>query len=75
MLASLQSWLRRDRVLYTQHARREMREEPFGRIAENEVSEAPLVCAYAPEDDRVIIVTVYEPDPGRWIDLRRRVAP
>lgn len=106
MLASLQSCLRRDRVLYTQHARREMREEPFGRIAENEVYEAlldgeviedypddtpyasclifgrsrvgrpiHLVCAYAPEDDRVIIVTVYEPDPGRWIDLRRRVAP
>jgi NAD-dependent DNA ligase len=26
-------------------------------------------------DSRAIIVTVYEPDPGRWIDLRRRIAP
>jgi hypothetical protein len=34
-----------------------------------------FVCAYSPEDDRAIIVTVYEPDPGRWIDLRRRIAP
>jgi len=29
-----------DRVLYSQHARHEMRDEPFGRIREHEVSEA-----------------------------------
>lgn len=106
MLSRLQNCSHRNQVLYTQHARQEMRDEPFGRIAEHEVYEALLdgeviedypddtpyasclifgrsrvgrpnhvVCAYAPEDDRAIIVTVYEPDPGRWIDLRRRIAP
>jgi Domain of unknown function (DUF4258) len=106
MLSTLQRCFHRDRVLYSQHARREMREEPLGRIAEHEVYETLLdgeviedypddtpyasclifgrsgagrpihvVCAYSPEDDRAIIITVYEPDPGRWIDLRRRVAP
>jgi hypothetical protein len=42
MLARFQSCFHRDRVLYTQHARREMRNEPFGRIAEHEVYEAIL---------------------------------
>lgn len=31
-----------------------------------------IVCAYAPEDDLAIVITVYEPDPARWIDYQRR---
>ncbi|MBI4410788.1 MAG: DUF4258 domain-containing protein [Gemmatimonadetes bacterium] len=32
-----------------------------------------IVCAYARPDDRVIVVTVYQPDPERWAaDFRRR---
>ena len=30
------------------------------------------VCALDKDEDRVIVVTVYEPDPDRWIDFRRR---
>jgi hypothetical protein len=25
-----------------------------------------VVCAYVPEEDRLIVITVYEPDPSRW---------
>lgn len=32
-----------------------------------------LVCAYNDEDERIIIVTVYEPDPDLWIDFTRRI--
>ena len=42
MLAELQRCFRESRVLYTQHARREMRDELFGRIQEQEVYEALL---------------------------------
>jgi len=104
MLAELQRCFREIRVLYTQHARREMRDEPFGHILEVEVYETILsgeiieaypddtpypsclvfgrtrrgrpihaVCAHVPEEDRAIIITVYEPDPDRWIDFRRRI--
>ncbi len=90
-------------VLYTRHARIEMKEEQFGPIADQEVYEAmcacevieeyaedtpypsvlalgrtqagrPIhaVCAYALEDEMIIVVTVYEPDPNRWEDYRRR---
>jgi len=31
------------------------------------------VCAHVPEEDRAIIITVYEPDPDLWIDFRRRI--
>lgn len=31
-----------------------------------------VVCAYADDDDLAIVITVYEPDPARWVDLRRR---
>ncbi|MBM3135087.1 MAG: DUF4258 domain-containing protein [Chloroflexi bacterium] len=103
MLAELQRCFRENRVLYTQHARREMRDDPCGRILEQEVSEAVLtgeiiedypddtpypsclvfgrtrpgrpihvVCAHVPEEDRAVIITVYEPDSDRWIELRRR---
>ena len=30
------------------------------------------VCAYVPEDDWAIVITVYEPDPARWINFERR---
>ncbi|MDA3808988.1 MAG: DUF4258 domain-containing protein [Spirochaetaceae bacterium] len=32
-----------------------------------------VVCAYSSNDERVIIVTVYEPDPALWIDFTRRI--
>jgi hypothetical protein len=25
-----------------------------------------------PEEDRAVIITVYEPDPDRWVEFRRR---
>lgn len=31
-----------------------------------------VVCAYAADDDLAIVITVYEPDPARWVDFRRR---
>ena len=31
------------------------------------------VCAHVPEEDKAIIITVYEPDPDRWIDFGRRI--
>jgi len=93
----------KERVLYTYHARREMRAEEFGVINEIEVHEAissgeiieeypddepypsaliygntlqgrPIhaVCTYVKEDDLVIVVTVYEPDPALWINFRKR---
>ena len=30
------------------------------------------VCAYDSEGDRVVMVTVYQPDPNRWEEYRRR---
>ena len=92
-----------DRVVYSSHAKREMREEEFGAITDQEVYEAiqsgaviemypddkpypsallfgttassrPLhaVYAYDSDHDQVIVVTVYQPDPARWEDYRRR---
>ncbi len=51
----------RDAVLYSAHARREMLTEALGVIADQEVAEA-----------RALVVTVYQPDPRRWEDYRRR---
>jgi hypothetical protein len=31
-----------------------------------------LVCAYAQEEQQVIVIPVYHPDPQRWDDYRRR---
>jgi hypothetical protein len=31
------------------------------------------VIAYSEEDDLAIVVTVYEPDPARWVNHRRRI--
>ncbi len=92
-----------DSVLYTYHARFEMKNEEFGQIKEHEVYEAictgevieeypddipypsllifgstrnnrPLhaVCAYNIDQDLVIIITVYQPDPFLWQNYRRR---
>ena len=92
-----------NRVLYTRHARDEMRLEEFGPIREQEGFETiqmgevienypddkpypsvlvygrtatgrPLhvVCAYAEADDLAIVITVYEPDPVRWVNFERR---
>lgn len=38
------------------------------------VNNRPLhtVCAYDRADAQVIVVTVYQPDPGLWEDYRRR---
>ena len=33
-----------------------------------------VVCAYSGESDIVVIITVYQPDPARWIDFERRKA-
>ena len=30
-----------------------------------------MVCAYSEDDDLTIVVTVYEPDPSRWMSFRR----
>ena len=90
---------------FTDHARKEMEEEPFGRIHVEEVLQAietgeiieqypddtpyssclilghtrsgrplHLVCAPVSEEERLIVVTTYQPDPHRWEpDLRRRI--
>ena len=35
-----------------------------------------VVCAYAPEEDQLIVITVYEPDPNRWDEgFRHRRKP
>lgn len=103
MIGRIRKCFLENRVLYTQHAREEMRSEELGLIKEQEVFEVVqtgevienyeddkpypsalvygrtlqgrpihLVCAHAGEDDIAIVITVYEPDPSRWIDDRRR---
>lgn len=103
MIGRIRKCFLENRVLYTQHARDEMRSEELGPIKEQEVFEAVqageviesyeedkpypsalvygrtsqdrpihLVCAYVEEEDMAIVITVYEPDPSRWIDYRRR---
>jgi len=102
-LDSIQRCFRSDGVLYTRHAREEMKQEEFGRILEQEVHEAVLcgevieeypddepypsrliygqtrssrplhvLCAYEPDDQMAIVITVYQPDPSKWIDWQRR---
>lgn len=43
----------------------------FGRTSDDRP--VHVVCTHVPEDDIAIVITVYEPDPGRWIDFRRRL--
>ena len=89
---------------FTDHARKEMEEEPLGHIHLEEVlqiietgeiieqylDDTPyasclllgytrsgrplhLVCAPVSAEERLIVVTTYQPDPIRWeLDLRRR---
>ena len=89
---------------FTDHARREMDTEPFGRISVEEVLQAldsgeiieeypedkpypsclisgqtatqrviHIVCAPVLSEERLIIITTYQPDPTRWeLDFRRR---
>jgi hypothetical protein len=30
-----------------------------------------VVCAYSAEDDLVIVITSYQPDPRKWVDYER----
>ena len=32
-----------------------------------------VVCAPVLEENTLVIITVYEPDPKRWVDFRRRI--
>ena len=32
-----------------------------------------IVSAYSKADDLAIVITVYQPDPARWIDYGRRI--
>ena len=89
---------------FTDHARKEMDEEPLGRsqveevlqsieageIIEQYLDDTPyasclilgytrsgrplhLVCAPVSTEERLIVITTYQPDPNRWDkDLRRR---
>jgi len=103
MLQCIQDCFEASQILYTRHARDEMRFEEFGPIREEEVADAiqsgriiehydddepypsvlifgrtsrsrpiHIVCAYAVEEDLAIVITVYEPDPARWIDYQSR---
>ncbi|MBI5681667.1 MAG: DUF4258 domain-containing protein [Deltaproteobacteria bacterium] len=31
-----------------------------------------IVCAPVPEDEKLVIITVYQPNPELWIDFKRR---
>ncbi|MBI3354324.1 MAG: DUF4258 domain-containing protein [Nitrospirae bacterium] len=31
-----------------------------------------IACAYSKHDDMAIIITVYQPDPDKWIEFERR---
>ena len=103
MLDAIQRCFEENRVLYSRHARHEMRTEEFGVVSEEDVAEAvaagemiedypddepypsmlifgrtdlgrPLhvVAAYAAGEDTCTMITVYHPDPSRWIEYRRR---
>jgi len=42
----------------------------YGRTSDNRPLH--IVCAYSREDNMVIVITVYQPDPEKWIDCERR---
>lgn len=42
----------------------------YGRTSENRPIH--IVCAYSKKLDIIIIITVYHPNPIRWIDFERR---
>ncbi|MBE0478874.1 hypothetical protein IBX65_07145 [Candidatus Aerophobetes bacterium] len=59
ILKLIQKCFKEQKVLYTSHAREEMRLEERGIIREE-------------EDDLTIVITAYQPDPRLWIDYKRR---
>lgn len=42
----------------------------YGRTMENRPLH--IVCAYSKDEDIVIIITAYQPDPEKWVDFERR---
>ena len=42
----------------------------YGRTSENRPLH--IVCAYSREENMVIVITVYQPDPEKWMDCERR---
>ena len=42
----------------------------YGRTSESRPLH--IVCAYGKDDDIVIIITVYQPNPEKWTDFERR---
>jgi hypothetical protein len=44
----------------------------YGRTSRNRPLH--IVCAYGKEDDIAVVVTVYQPDPDKWISFERRKA-
>ena len=103
MLDKIQKAFLAVRVYYSQHAKKEMEDEPFGIILDQEIFEAlknaelienypydqpypscllfgrtstnrpiHMVAGYSNEDDVAIIITVYQPDPQRWIEYKMR---
>ena len=42
----------------------------YGRTSDNRPLH--IVCAYSREENMVIVITVYQPDPEKWIDFERR---
>ncbi len=34
-----------------------------------------IVCAPVPEEETLIVITVYEPNPKRWVNFRQRREP
>jgi hypothetical protein len=77
MLKEIRDCFQSDKFLFSQHARDEMdTEEPYpscllyGRTSENRPLH--IVCAYSREENMVIVITVYQPDPEKWIDFERR---
>lgn len=53
-----------------------MEDEPYpsSLIYGNTHANRPLhiVCAYAKDVDKAIVITVYQPDSERWVDFERR---
>jgi hypothetical protein len=95
---------KQEKVRFTNHARKEMEDEPSGEIivadiiaaiSELEVlaeypSDKPypsalilgfnlfqrpihFVVAFEAATDSLIVVTVYQPDPAKWINFRKRI--
>ena len=42
----------------------------YGKTSENRPLH--IVCAYSRESNMVVVITVYQPNPEKWIDFERR---